>query len=410
MPRIMHLFCIMKVENIVKSNLSSSDFSHELVSEECYERRLIIINEFKSFFVGVKKVEIDFNKNERNGKPVYIAKLVSRRVLLDYLNRYFQRRLEVKVSNRSVLIGGLKAILKDTSPMKVFRSDFEGFYESVDREILWGKILAFGKFKKRELFYLKVFFDELDRQNVNGLPRGVSLSATLAEFYLKEFDQQCTELNGVFFYGRYVDDFIVVSLLSKTIKGLIENQLPAGLSLNKDKTKELALGKATENSEGYIGEINFLGYKFDIFNRKLHRRRVFDVSISEVKVKALKTKIVLCYRDFCKNKNFPLLVKRMEYITGNVILPNKFDNRELKTGIFYNYQEMTDRGVDSLKELDSFMKMIIFSSGCRVVSVSTTLNKQQKQVLRKYSFSKGFSHRFTKKLSFQELKLVTKCF
>ncbi|EPM56853.1 phage-related reverse transcriptase/maturase family protein, partial [Pseudomonas syringae pv. actinidiae ICMP 19103] len=41
--------------------------------------------------------------------------------------------------------------------------------------------------------------------------RGLALSATITEIVMQDFDNSIKELDGVFYYGRYVDDIIVVT-------------------------------------------------------------------------------------------------------------------------------------------------------------------------------------------------------
>ncbi|EGH68896.1 hypothetical protein PSYAC_29236, partial [Pseudomonas syringae pv. actinidiae str. M302091] len=40
---------------------------------------------------------------------------------------------------------------------------------------------------------------------------GLALSATITEIVMQDFDNSIKELDGVFYYGRYVDDIIVVT-------------------------------------------------------------------------------------------------------------------------------------------------------------------------------------------------------
>ena len=54
-------------------------------------------------------------------------------------------------------------------------------------------------------------------QQPNGLPRGLNISATLAELYMKDFDHNIVTTDGVFYYSRFVDDIIIFSYKEITL-------------------------------------------------------------------------------------------------------------------------------------------------------------------------------------------------
>src|SRR5690606_38479209 len=43
-----------------------------------------------------------------------------------------------------------------------------------------------------------------------GIPRGAGISANLAELYMREVDNKIKRLSNVTYYGRYVDDIIIL--------------------------------------------------------------------------------------------------------------------------------------------------------------------------------------------------------
>ena len=124
--------------------------------------------------------------------------------------------------------------------------DIKGFFMSIDKRILWGKLKKFIEEKyegpdKRKLLYItesvtmhcpqknctrknkKSAWKSLEKtkslfgcDDYHGLPIGNLTSQCFANFYMSEFDHLMSKLfDGM--YGRYVDDFYVISRDKKKI-------------------------------------------------------------------------------------------------------------------------------------------------------------------------------------------------
>lgn len=117
--------------------------------------------------------------------------------------------------------------------------------------------------------------------NTKGIPQGTALSATLANIYMLDFDEEVQdyidkdEVKG--FYQRYSDDLIIVVPREKQdeaislLRTLIRNKVK--LEIHPDKTKVYHFERANKSFVGYevdeqTGEkknksLEYLGFEFD---------------------------------------------------------------------------------------------------------------------------------------------------
>lgn len=119
----------------------------------------------------------------------------------------------------------------------VMKCDIEGFFMSIDRDVLWGMLegMLRGNYHGKDIewwLWRKVVYNRpektckkhgdlslfeklpgnksLFRSDGRGLPIGNLTSQILANFYLSGFDKWATDAIGEGGYGRFVDDFVVV--------------------------------------------------------------------------------------------------------------------------------------------------------------------------------------------------------
>jgi hypothetical protein len=210
-----------------------------------------------------------------------------------------------------------------------------------------------------------------------GVPRGVGLSAYLAELYMRDIDNEIKTLPDLIYYARYVDDIIMIFVPSSNghkctkdeIKEIIKRR---SLSLNLAKTKEIDL--AGNNARE---EIEYLGYKMIVQDGKV------EVRLTDKKINKYKTRIDLTltsYYNFSKineKKSRKLLVKRMRFLTGNTRLLN--NKKNILVGIYYSNSLLTS--ITDLKDIDAYLDEQI----CKTIS-----SPDLKHRLEKFSFSEGF--------------------
>lgn len=409
----------MNPKKILRMGLRARDFNPELTKSEVLERKWIIEQEIQKKLNSSSLGSLSLDVVKRKGKSCYIPKLVSQACLLSYLNAYMGWVYKVRVNNRNEVIRCLKAHMQDTSPLTIFRTDIYKFYESVDRTFIKNEVLSSKTMPEKTKHLFIDYFRELERLKIQGLPRGIGLSGSMSEMYLSDFDRKCRSMEDVIFFARYVDDIIVIFLGDKKesdIKKQIEDNLENhahGLKIKNKKTKFIQLKRVKSETKPF-SPFDFLGYSFeaDLSSDEEDTRNI-KISLSERKLNDYKRKISAAFISFKKSNNtnsFSLLEQRIKYLTGNIYLPNDKDNRALKSGIYYNYPELSSINDSGLEKLDSFLKMIIFSSNCRVVNASSKLSYSQKKALAKYSFKTGYENKFTTKLSVEELVNISRVF
>lgn len=123
-----------------------------------------------------------------------------------------------------------KEALKNNKKALVFATDFKSFYHSIsaeflvhyfDQSVLRGVLSSEFEFLNHVLFLMldswsSKVYDSLSKDGfelVNstaGLPIGLSCSKVIANLILKEFDDQIIKNLSPIYYGRYVDDVMLI--------------------------------------------------------------------------------------------------------------------------------------------------------------------------------------------------------
>ncbi|MFH1562577.1 MAG: RNA-directed DNA polymerase [Nitrospirota bacterium] len=144
----------------------------------------------------------------------------------------------------------------------ILKLDIKGFFMHINKNILFEKLRVFihQKYLLRDKVLLlelcqKVIFNNPPqnciikgkRSNWDGLPPDKSLfhsplncglpignltSQVFANFFINEFDHFVKHDLGIRYYGRYVDDFVIVHNDKEYLKSLIPNFLLSTLQLN----------------------------------------------------------------------------------------------------------------------------------------------------------------------------------
>lgn len=118
------------------------------------------------------------------------------------------------------------------------------------------------------------------------LPIGLLTSHPIANWYMNSFDDKINdELNPVY-YGRYVDDILIVLkdrvLDNKSIENFKLEEYDGSIkSLHDAKENELKLKKIKED-ESYIVKVFFQKYLSNVFSLKASQNKIDDVNIYKV--------------------------------------------------------------------------------------------------------------------------------
>lgn len=347
----------------------------------------------------------------------YLTNDLPNKLILRKLNDNIKRIYKDEQANRRIIISQVKTLLSETCPFWVIKTDIKSFYESIDRARLISKFSDDSILSYQSMYLMKKVFENPILTGKSGVPRGMNISATMSELYMRKFDRWIRSFDSVYYYARFVDDIIVFSNSLKDSLNLIANlnsqlcELAEGLTINKKKT-ELFDGKTLENLDIEKGtkltkknKLDYLGYSFSVENGRSKSRRLI-VSIAAKKVTKIKTRIIKAFLDFSKNKNFGLLEKRIKFLTGNYSIRKSEDGNSLRAGIYYNYLQVTDYSV--FNELNLLIKKSIFSKSPNFGG-KIGLSLTQKNRLSKYCFLAGFKKKVYFEFSYPEMQEIIKC-
>jgi len=304
-----------------------------------------------------------------------------------------------------VILRQLKCILKDIIPKKIIRADIASFYENIEtlniKEKLNSDNLVDPYLKKIINQFLYKYHQLLPEPIADtckkGVPRGIGISAYLAELYLKDFDNEIKNNPDILYYARYVDDIIIITKENDTkySKDWLEKILQRfNLNLNINRTK---IEEINQNCQQF--ELEYLGYKI----KKQNNNVIFE--LSRDKIIKYENLIKLCIENYKKAKNENkarrLLIKRLKFMTSNTKLG--FNKSNVLTGIYFSNQ-MLNENCQSLQTLDTKYQCII----TRHFSTPNPIYQNLCRKLSTLSFREGFKQKKFIKLKPEEIKKITK--
>lgn len=337
------------------------------------------------------------------GKKVFKPNSLESVYSLRRVNKILGRIYKVKQSDRDGISRQLNSLIADTSPYIVLKGDIKSFYESISRDSVVAKIESNRILSHHNRNIINQVFSCSSISKVDGLPRGISISSSLSELYIRDFDRHIRALEGVYYYARYVDDFIIFCHAKvDDIQSEIEKKLKEmGLFLNYKKLKKIKSDSLLDSSE----HLSFLGYQHYVDIAGLGQIR-----ISKNRIRKIKTRIVLSFLDYAKNKNIDLLCLRLRFITGNYLIrENPSDETNgLMAGFFFNNKALTD--LEQVIELDIFlMKLCRSRRGSIYRAVGAPHMKEACIATQGISFDRGFNQRRVYKIAKNEFALIKEC-
>jgi hypothetical protein len=347
----------------------------------------------------------------------YFAKNLSNRLILRKLNDNIKRIYKDEQANRRIIISQLKVLLEETCPSWIIKTDIKSFYESIDREKLIAKFQDDSMLSYYSMFLLRKLFANSFISEKTGVPRGMNISATLSEIYMRKFDKWIRNAQGVYYYARFVDDIIIFTYSKEDALKLLQNidsklkDHANGLTINKRKT-QLFNGLTIERLNVQDGSllrkdnfIEYLGYKFWKTEAKKNNLKI---GIAEKKIKKIKTRITLSFVDFIQNQDFKLLENRIKFLTGNYSIKKDDNGKDLRAGIYFNYPEITDLSI--FTQLNEYFRKILFAKK-RILGlkINHSLSIGEKKRLAKYCFLSGFKAKVYNSFSYAQMSDIISC-
>lgn len=368
------------------------------------------------FFLLKKKKIYRFNK--------LADELVARKI-----RENLKRIVRSRGRGRSVIVSNLKTLLEEGVPYRIYRLDVKSFYESFDAVEVIAKIDGLPRLGPHSKNLMRTILANHANMGGSGIPRGLSLSATISDLMMHDFDQRISSDPSVFFYARYVDDIIILSSSledSVPFCQFVESNLPVGLKLNSSKkdivSAEKRVSPVKKSAPGVVLEslrvlnFDYLGYNFSVDEPEQEKNksagahfRDVTVDIAKTKVRKIKTRIIRSFVDYERGGNWELLLDRMKFLTQNFSVYNSKMGARKLAGIYHSYPQVSDDSA-GLVELDNFLRNAILSRVGRLFSKTTSkLTAQQKRTLLAQSFVKGHTNKSFVYFSAQRISEIQKC-
>ncbi|MEJ1410371.1 MAG: antiviral reverse transcriptase Drt3a [Candidatus Sedimenticola sp. (ex Thyasira tokunagai)] len=392
----------------VKATLSADDFEKKL---HALKAELVTLKADKSSAIDALMDEISqkilkpsfkislSQKNGPKGKPVFCIDAEPETFfVIKQLQSNIRRIYGVKQANRHDLVCQLRDMLDSNFPFELVRTDISSFYESIDRKRMVEKLDHDQLLSPVSKKYIKQVLDSYGVISgaTTGIPRGVGISAYLAELYLRPVDKKIKKIPGLVLYCRFVDDIAAVfarppigNNLGSYKDMIITIFGDNGLTHNAVKTSEFKLADTNPK------KFEYLGYRF-----LLKKPGMLEISPSAAKVAKYRARMNASFTDYWREQPvnpkgaFRKLVGRVKFLTGNARLSNS--KSCAVTGIYFNNSIVTN--LSSFQLLDMRLKT-------RIAELKRT--KLQKQ-LKKLKFTTGFEERRYHNFSTRELQMIVR--
>lgn len=343
------------------------------------------------------KIELS-KKDGPNGKPVFCIDAEPETFfVIKQLQRNINRIYGVKQANRHDLVCQVRDMLGGSFPLELVRTDISSFYESIDRKKLLEKLDSDQLLSPASKKYIKQVLVSYGTKSGTavGVPRGVGISAYLAEFYLRPVDNAIRAIPGLVLYCRFVDDIVAVfarppagNSLGSYKDRIIDIFGKNGLAHNAAKTHDFAFPDPNPQ------DFEYLGYKFNINAGKC------EIAPSTAKVEKYRTRMKAAFEEYRMERSlrtrraYRELIWRIKFLTGNTRLSNS--KSRAATGIYYNNSIATD--LTSFGQLDQELKALI----------GTLHSGSLQKKLKKLKFTTGFEQRRYHHFSARELQTIVR--
>jgi len=405
-------------------SFSANSLSREILASDFIAMPNLAQSDIRSQILAAAENKADAGFNglaletyNLRGRALYQHMTLPQDLVLRKLARNLRILTKVKQSNRDEIVKGLISLLREGEDYIIFKFDIKDFYPSISRDFIDQTLTTDSRFPAASYSVWRSFSAEMQAKGIRGLPPGLSISATLSEYILRDFDKKILNLPGVYFYARYVDDMVILTTKAvdrPAFTSCVSSSLPSGLQLNPQKSRSLPIQRTTRANPAPVdGEFDFLGYKFTISQKHRNENRYVrnvTVDIASKKVSKIKTKVALSLSSYTRDLDFASLEDRFKVITGNYHVYDYDKNMRRNVGIFYNYRLVDSSNAQGLHELDAFTSKMLLSRSGRICSrLSSSLSKDQRKRLLKYSFRSSFQFKTHYHFNANELTQLVRC-
>ncbi|MBH1665794.1 hypothetical protein I5U73_11775 [Stenotrophomonas maltophilia] len=369
------------------------------------------------------------------GKKLFSTHSLENIMVMRKINDNIRRAYRVKQANRFDIIKQIQQALKETTPKHVIRLDIRSFYESVPRRRLVEKIRADRLVSTRTLELLSRLLRLTSHSGSRGLPRGLQVSATLAEIHASHLERDLRAIEGVYYVARYVDDIVIFSYveISNLERKIYDAFEVNGLRVNASKTRDISVqcrcaagcihpnGNCACSSackcnvllaDANIRQLDILGYKLafpDVNEKK--RFNPVGAYMADKKMAKYKSRIHAATREYLATHDFSLLRDRVLFLTGNYKLDSLKVGGSLCGGIFYNfdlYRPLSDDALMRDSRLEHLDKFLI-GSLLRAFKIHAPPSRNERREVLSLSFVNGHRLRRMRKLAPKRISEIGRC-
>jgi hypothetical protein len=317
-------------------------------------------------------------------------------------------------SERNRLIKVLLLFLNQEIQFRLYRFDVRRFFDSLSVDGSLARV-ADSAVSRKTVELLAAVLSEHCAAGKPGIPTGLAISAALAEVMMNPFDRFVMSLPGVFYFGRFVDDIVVVTSGAEDASEFerqLSAALPAGTSFGTKKLGRIDATKIDHGRSSEIGRFDYLGYEFRIRDERVRSKeskRIIDVNLSERPLKRILTRTAKAFRAYASDGRFDDLFLRICYLTSNYRLFDPLVNRKGLAGVYHNHPFLTYHPGNSLQVLDGALRKLIFDSPNMRAGAGVNLNAKQQRMLAARSFMQGHMGRQYRAFSIKNLAQIKRC-
>lgn len=341
-------------------------------------------------------------------KAAYRIRTLPDEIVVRKLALNIKKITKPRRSDRSEIVSNLCRFLEEGVPYRIYRLDVKSYYESFKHSDIRERLLSLPDLCPLDRRHLDALLGHFSTLGGTGLPRGMAISAIVSDALMADFDSWVLSNPSVYFFGRYVDDIVIVTNLTEdpsVFLGQVKKMLPDGLALNEMKLSVSTLRERPQQIKAALPlhkcDVDYLGYRFSVFDPSetsiagKKGFRLVAVEVAPSKVERFKTRIVRSFRDFSKTGDSGSLVDRIKFLTSNFSVYDRTTCKRKLAGIYYGYPLLSVNS-DSLEQLDKFLRNAVLSSKGRVFKESSpALTSTVKRTLLSLSFRAGHKeHRF----------------
>ena len=394
----------------------------------------------------LRKLEKEINSGEfryrklqvgkHRGKLIFSTRSLENILTIRKANENIRRAYRIKQANRFDVIKQVSQALQENTPKHVLRLDIRSFYESVPKRVLLAKIRTDRIVSTRTVELLEQLLKITAHHGASGLPRGLLISATLAELHAQAIERDIRDVSGVYYIARYVDDLIVFSYsdIESTRDGIVSAFKRNGVLVNWKKYKAASVQcgcyftcvhapvscpctKSCKCLPAITNDgtesIDALGYKlaFTKVNSKEKNSNDVGTFIADKKMKKYKARIAAVAMDYLLAGDYQLFRDRILFLTGNYRLEPTVKGGKLMGGIYYNfsrYEPFDDDKILATNRLEA-LDVALRETVKFCLSKSPAIARLDKRELIGLSFTNGHNLRRMRFFTPKRVQDIARC-